>query len=265
MEKTNADLLIFGASRACHGYITSIFEDSLKMTSYNVGRDGLNIFYQLAMLKSILKRHTPKIIILDNIGNFEKYQLSYDRLSALLPYYRTHEEIRDIVRLKSRFERIKLLSEIYPFNSLLGKIILGNTVVSKKNDVDNKGYVPYYSKWTGRLESLDKFHFGALDSAKINAFHEFLNLSKSAGAEVFVFYSPIHIKIKNDKDDEICKVLCDDNHVPYFNYSNDTAFLNYSYLFKDNSHLNHDGAVVFSQLVARKVKNVLKSRNHYSF
>ena len=65
IEKTNADILIFGSSRANHHYVPAIFEDSLKMKFYNTGRDGNGIFFQLAVLKSILKRYTPKIIIFD--------------------------------------------------------------------------------------------------------------------------------------------------------------------------------------------------------
>ena len=93
MEQAEADILIFGASRANRHYATKVFEDSLKMTYYNTGRDANGIFYQTAVLKSVLKRYSPKIIILDYSGDFTTKRREYDNLSSLLPYYRTHKEL----------------------------------------------------------------------------------------------------------------------------------------------------------------------------
>ena len=66
MEKTEADILIFGSSRANHHYVPEVFEDSLKMKFYNTGRDANGVFFQSAVLKSVLKRYKPKIIIYDH-------------------------------------------------------------------------------------------------------------------------------------------------------------------------------------------------------
>ena len=101
IDKTEADILIFGSSRANHHYDSKLFEESTGQYTYNTGRDGNFIFYQTALLKSILKRYKPKQIILDFEGTFAFNQNDYDRIAALLPYYKSHKEIRDIVLLKS--------------------------------------------------------------------------------------------------------------------------------------------------------------------
>ena len=64
-EETKADVLIFGASRAQQQYNPLFFQDTLHLSCYNVGRDGTPFFYHYAMLQAVLKRYTPKIIILD--------------------------------------------------------------------------------------------------------------------------------------------------------------------------------------------------------
>jgi hypothetical protein len=144
IEKTKADFLILGSSRADHHYHPGVIEDKLKISCHNAGRDGFDIFYHYAILKASLSRYKPEIVILDlNTEDFRKLKDSYDRLSALLPYYKDHPEIREIVDLKSRIERIKMLSRIYPFNSTLSYIILGNTEYNRKRRNEINGYVPF--------------------------------------------------------------------------------------------------------------------------
>ena len=133
IDSTKADVLIFGASRANHHYYPGAFEKRLHMSCYNAGRDGNDIFYHYAILQGVLKRYTPKIAILDFAREeFFKNQESYDRLSSLLPYYDRHPEMRSIIQLKSPYEKYKLLSKIYPYNSLIFTIAVGNTGFNKK-------------------------------------------------------------------------------------------------------------------------------------
>ena len=256
MEQTKADVLIFGASRANHHYVPEIFEDSLKLSYYNTGRDGNGIFYQLAILKSVLKRYTPKIIILDFVGTFEKDKMYYDRLSSLLPYYKDHEEIREIVELKSPYERIKLLSEIYPFNSQILTIGVGNLEMNKNRKTDNKGYVPLYEEWQYNLESYDVIRTKILDENQINAFKEFIELTKKSESELFVIYSPIYTKLHKDQSMAKCEKICTKEKIPFWNYSMDTLFLNNKKFFQDPDHLNHSGALEFSKLVVNRIRNI---------
>ena len=65
IEKTTADVLIFGSSRAYHHYIPPLIENKLKQSCYNTGSPGQYLLYNYATLKAVLKRYTPKIIILD--------------------------------------------------------------------------------------------------------------------------------------------------------------------------------------------------------
>ena len=65
LEKTNADFIIFGSSTANHNYYPQLFQKRFNMSCYNTGRDGISVFYQYAVLKAILKRYSPKIVIYD--------------------------------------------------------------------------------------------------------------------------------------------------------------------------------------------------------
>ena len=54
-----------------------------------------------------------------------------------------------IVYLKSPFEKIKLISSVYPFNSLLISSITGSSDLHNKKGAegDKKGYMPLYGVW----------------------------------------------------------------------------------------------------------------------
>jgi hypothetical protein len=263
MDSTKADILIFGSSRANHHYVPEIYEDSLKMTFYNSGRDGNGIFFQTAVLKSALKRYTPKVIILDFAGDIEKEKQSYGRISSLLPYYWKHEEIRKTVELRSPFEKIKLLSEIYPFNSEILTIAIGNLEINKKRKHDNKGYVALYKEWKEGIDSItNNKMYDEADSNKVNAFREFLVLAKESGANVFVVYSPIFLKFNQLQEINICRALCSAENVIFWDFSKDTLFLNNRQFFQDIGHLNNNGAIIFSNLMVDKIKDYINEEKH---
>jgi hypothetical protein len=257
MEYAKEDILVFGSSRANHHYVPEILEDSLKMNFYNTGRDGNGIFFQTAILKSILKRYSPKLIILDFFGDFKKSKLDYDRLSSLLPYYRTHEEIRKIIELRSRFEKVKLISEIYPFNSDILAIIIGNLEINKNRYTDNKGYVPLYEEWNGKIDSVTTEPKYEVDSIKLHAFQEFISMAIKSDAKVVVVYSPIFRKIGASQEIQICNGVCSEQDVPFWDFSKDTLFINNNRIFRDVEHLNNTGAKIFSELIVEKIKNYL--------
>lgn len=254
MEKTNADVLIFGSSRASHHYVPEVFEDSLKLSYYNTGRDGNGIFYQTAVLKSVLKRYTPKVIIFDFAGGFETDVSDYDRMSSILPYYRSHEEIRKIIELKSPFEKVKLLSQIYPYNSSILTIIIGNLDANKNRKPDNKGYVALYKEWKGTLDTIKDQANINIDSNKVASFKEFISDAKKSGAKVFVVFSPIYRVFNFNQQIDLCNHICAAENVPFYDYSKDTTFVNNKKFFQDFSHLNHNGALLFSSVVVEKIK-----------
>lgn len=257
MDSTRADILVFGSSSANHHYVPEVFEDSLRASFYNTGRDGSGIFYQTALLKSVLSHYTPKVIILDYAGDFEKGAVAYDRMSSLLPYYRPHAEIRSILELKGPYERIKLLSEIYPFNSQILTIAIGNTALNKKRKPDNKGYVALYKEWPGKINLITTCLTIDLDSNKLNSFRDFIIYAKKSGAKVFVIFSPVFQNNNNRQEIDICNDICSYENIPFIDVSKDTLFLNHNHLFQDIGHLNHNGALIFSNLIVGKIKHEL--------
>ena len=259
IEKTTADILIFGSSRANHHYNPVIIENKLKSTVYNVGRDGSSIFYQYAILKGILKRYTPKIVILD-FESFEfKYSReSYDRLSSLLPYYKSHPELHSIIELKSTFEKYKMFSNIYPFNSSIFTIAIGNTKKNKKRRGDIKGYIPLYKIWRNPIKNLRLIRKYEYDKNKIVFYKNFINDCIQKKIKLFIFVSPYFTKT-NRLDYSILtgKRIAKKYDVNFYNYSNDKQFLKANTFFADIKHLNNNGAKKFTNIITNKIIEVI--------
>lgn len=259
MEQTNQDVLVFGASRANHHYHPDIFEKRLNLSYYNVGRDGNPLFYHYAVLKCVLKRYTPKIVILDFTGEeFRVNSQSYERLSSLLPYYKRHPEIRQIIELRSPYEKIKLLSSIYPYNSSIFTIAVGNAEFNKKRRGDIKGYVPLDGVWNEPIITDNKQSRYPIDSNKVKTYDLFIKDCIRSGTKLYIVCSPYYFKTtQTDISFSIAKGIAEKNNIPFFNFFKDSVFTNNSSLFSDMVHLNDNGAKVFSnKVVDRMMENI---------
>lgn len=257
IDSTQADLLIFGSSRANHHYYTRVFEQRLNLSGYNTGRDGNAIFYHYAILQAVLKRYTPRVAILDiSHGEFMKTQDSYDRISSLLPYYEKHPEIRPIIQLKSPFEKYKLASSIYPYNSLLFQITAGNSGYNKtrKNRYDDYGYVPLYKKWHGPLTFDSTFEKYEIDTLKVKYFRAFVKACVNADIKLYIILSPCYVRFRNDDISvSITRQTALAYRIPFYDFSDEPVFLNNPEIYADESHLNDFGAKIYSEMVVDRM------------
>lgn len=262
MENTVADIIIFGSSRANHHYHPEVFEKKLPYEYYNAGRDGSYNLYHYSVFKSILKRHKPKMVILEfGKEEFKKTQVGYDRLSALLPYYKTHPEIREILDHKSDTEPLKLLvSEIYPFNSSIFTIAIGNASINKTRRGDIKGYVALDKTWNEPIKSVQPSPAYHMDSVSIWAYKSFLQECKSAGVILYVVTSPYFEKSNFlDSSMQLGKKIAEKYNVPFIDFSHDEKLISQPELFADHLHLNDKGARIFSEMV---IDRILDDKQH---
>lgn len=257
IDSTRADLLIFGSSRANHHYYTREFEQRLNLSGYNTGRDGNAIFYHYAVLQAVLKRYTPKVAILDfSHGEFMKTQDSYDRISSLLPYYEKHPEIRPVIQLKSPYEKYKLASSIYPYNSLLFQIIAGNSGYNKnrQNRNDDYGYVPLHKTWHGPLNFDSTFEKYELDTLKVKYFRSFVKDCVNADIKLYIILSPCYLRFRNDDISvNIARQTALEYHIPFYDFSDEPVFLGNPEIYADESHLNDSGAKLYSEMVIDRI------------
>lgn len=266
IDSTTAEIIIFGSSRANHHYVPKVFVDSLGMSFYNCGREGSFLLYNYAIFKAVVTRYNPRFIIFDiNPGELIYDGTEYDRLSSLLPYYKAHPEIRNIIDLKSPFEKLKLLSEIYPYNSSLLTIAAGYTQKKKKEDY--KGYIPLYGEIKDTLKSIIEYPDGKLDTNKVNAVSELVQYCENNNIYLIFICSPLYGFVQNTPTIKYFNDLQEELAAPFWSYQNKREFISKPELFFDQYHLNDSGATYFSTKIVTEIQRYinLKQNSAYDF
>lgn len=250
IDSTTAELLVFGSSRANHHYVPEPFVDSLKISFYNTGRDGNYLLFNYAIFQSVIKRHKPEIIILDiNPGDLNFDKKEYDCLSSLLPYYSSHPEIRKIVEMRGPYEKYKLLSAIYPYNSSLLTIAIGNLEYNKKRNADRKGYVPLFNQL--KDTSVTIIHEKKeIDSVKFSILQSIMRTCKLNNIRLINVISPVFDMNDQGNTSKVVKDMAERYDAEFFDFSQDILFNQNPSWFQDVTHLNNEGATRFSAILA---------------
>jgi len=257
IEKTTAKILIFGSSHAHRHYIPAIFEKELNTSCYNAGAEGQQLLYHATLQKMILKRTKPDIIVL-NIDEDFLYgsKAAYDRLSDLHPYYDDHREaLKPILEKQSKFVDFTLFFKSYQVNSTLVHAI--RYYLSPQ--VDFKGYRPLYGKLSAQNKLIpsetDKIET-TIDQNFVNAFTSFISTAKNNNVKLILVTSP-NLITKNHKNNLSFRTMLEiinENDITMIDFFNSPHFLGKYELFHDITHLNDDGATLFSGLLSEEIK-----------
>jgi len=264
-----SQILIFGNSRAQHHYDTHLLSDSLKMSCYNAGQDGgHSIFLPYAQIQVILRRYAPEIIILEFDPNSVKFHSEdYDKLSVLLPYYSVYQYLHPLIEMRSPFEKEKLLSASYPFNSNIVNIIRYNTKSHAARKKDMNGYIPMDNR-TLNMTYLRNYPVQTLgnsvDPNKLKALKDIIQLCKDHHVLLLIVNSPKFYfsgetpNSVSSPEKQAMDIIHQEKTI-FLDFSNDAAFAKRMDLFADRIHLNLKGAMLFTQEVAAMVKSVKKT------
>lgn len=262
LSECQVDVLIFGNSRAQHHYDTHILSSALNMSCYNAGQDGGHcIIFPYAQIKIVTERYSPKIIILEFSG-INNFPGAYDRLSILLPYNKKYPEIRPLILLRNRFERIKLLSSIYPFNSNVIDLVRFHTNIPEDFD----GYIPLKEtlnigllKPESEMVRQSQNKTLIADSNMADALENIILSCKRKNISLFIITSPNFHTVNESQDSpspaaELALDIIHRNRVSYLDFSFSPVFAGHSEWFADKVHLNEKGASIFSNMVVDSIR-----------
>ncbi|WP_103068553.1 hypothetical protein [Aquimarina sediminis] len=264
INKTDAKVLILGSSHAHRHYVPEVIEEELKVSCYNAGAEGQQLLYHAALQKMILKRTKPELLILNIDEDFLYYSKeAYDRLSDLHPYYSDHGDVlQPILGLQSKLVDFKLFFNAYQTNSTIMHVLR----YYASPQIDYKGYRPLFGKIKPSVGSIDekesdnKDKKGEIDQNFVTALHSFITTARDNNIKLVFVTSPTYKPVDHSTNESFThiKAIAEKEKVPFLDYFNAGQFTSIPELFHDPSHLNDDGARLFTRDLAKQLK---KSQN----
>ncbi len=265
IDKSNEDILIFGSSRAVRHYNPSIISAITSLTCYNVGRDGQRIPYYCAVQELALNRKKPKLIILDmNATELTKDDSKYLKLTLLLPYCEKYPALNKYIEVVSQFEKYKLYSQTYPFNSYLF-IMIFNFLFENKIPADDFGFQPLSrvlskpqaEKLIARKQKIDFKNSTQIpqnDAKAIAYFNQFLARTAQYRIKTLVIISPELVEEAENLKIQIKDICSNYKNVVFLDYSTSEKYHLKNEKFADLFHLNQNGANEFSTELSEFIK-----------
>lgn len=243
LNRVEADVIILGSSRASHHYVPSILEDSLGMSVYNCGMEGMDLIYCDAVLDAIVKRHTPKIVILDMAEDYLKGKAK-GRLDCLTPYIKRNPYITSIMKeLKGSSSCALELCNMYRYND---KFL--NAVSAYRSVPDTeKGYSPMFGKsdLVGKEPQISTaLKESEVDKTEKSHLIHLINICKTNGISLYIVGSPRYNRNEGINMAYI-RSMCDRSNVTFLDFSESMIYK--PEMFFDAGHLLDEGAKIFTE------------------
>ena len=265
-DRVNDQVLVIGSSRATHHYIPKLMEEKLKKSVFDCGMDGCFFLYQTAVIDCILNRYSPELIIWDEVSPnvFDggiKDEDNLSRLSKLNFYYDDNQYVCKLIQLKSKFEKYKMYSRLYRYNSCFFNY--GSAFLRSRGALERKGYLPLY----GIDKTLQKPKQNHIEDIcyqeNVELFKHVLELCSQKKVPLVISFSPRFTDDNAFDTIQYKKLLevANEYNVPIIDFYHHPDFMSDPSLFKDVAHLNDNGAKIFTERFCEELEklDILKS------
>jgi lysophospholipase L1-like esterase len=151
---------------------------------------------------------------------------------------------------------MKLISAIFPYNSLVFQIAMGNLEFNKKRMQDTKGYIPLIGIMKNEQIDTSASIIKTIDRNKVLALNDIISTCQQKKIQLVFVNSPTWGVIRDDYFEDRLLELCSENGIPFLDLSNHPAFISNPGYFADKSHLNNDGAMLFSKILTDTIRQI---------
>lgn len=258
LHNSKDKILILGSSRAAHHYVPQVFTDTLGLSCYNCGSDGMCIYYHYGILSSYIERgDIPKIVLLEVMNtdavssNTSTFGLE-SAIDRLAPNYGEYKEIDSLLLLGGWKEKIKLFSMCYRYNSKAVQLIKCIFI----RWPEHQGYEAIFGQLpdTTLLQN-KKYQNGTVEDEKITYFNKFIEMCLNNNIKLILVESPYYA-ISSSLGVDTLKTIASNYQIRWLDYKNNERLMKPQY-FKDLGHLNDVGAHVYSSMVAHDLKSIV--------
>ena len=263
-----------GSSRARAHVDSKIMEDSLHLSTYNLGLDGFSFNMQYCRYELALKKNrNPKLIVQSlDYGTFENQEELY-QIEQFTPYI----EDKILTRYSSKYKGFDFWDYHLPLVRYIGKrsqvfyaIKTGMFPALNKN-IRYKGFYSNYITWNTDFDiarNKNSHYYQSIDTKLITQFEKYIEDTRHRKIDLIFVFTPVYNEgqkyVSNSGDILLLyKNLSQKFQIPFFDYSNDTMCKNKEY-FYNATHLNKKGASLFSEKFAHDLKR-LDFHNKFGF
>lgn len=251
-NEMDAECLFFGSSRCIDHYDPKIFEDSLGMTCYNCGQNGMGIILCYARYKMITERYVPKMIVYDPLVGFDlENGDNHSYLTWLRPYY-DHLSVDSLFWSIDKSERWKMISKLYWYNGKMLQILTDNVTNMRE---EYKGYRPGYGVMAYEPQMKDEYVPYEVDSLKLYYMEEFIKDCKQKGTKLVFALSPFYKGSKHvDETYAPLIALAEKYNITWIDHFSEEDIVNDKQYFKDTFHMNRKGSEKYCKKLAHELK-----------
>lgn len=259
LNESADDIIILGSSRASHHYIPSILTDSLGLSCFNAGSDGMCIYYHYGLLSAMIERgHKPKMVIYEvmptdiqkSMGATFTLEAALDRFA---PHYGEFASIDSLFAMQGLKEHLKLYCKLYRYNSQMVQLI--NCRFLPKAEC--RGYERLDGVVSG-CDNIESNYNADIEEQKLEYFDKLISLVKENNIELVMVYSPIYGKYSS-KGINKAKIITKNKNIAFVDLSAESEMIAARY-FRDTEHLNHQGAILFTQKLAKILKSYKQNK-----
>ncbi len=255
----NADVLIFGSSRAARNISPSEVEKITDLKTYSLSFPGTNVDFQETVLKLVLDSgNLPKkiVLVLDDPFEIQNHSAITYRYDYLYPYI-WFNSVEDILCERGKRNCVmSFVSKSYAENlnveeslNYLDEGKLKEEPLTKVDLSDGSMLLDFNDKSFGSINysSKKEVYDKSLESADLyGKLKEFVSLCKENSIDLYVVFPPLYRASTDGFIDRMKEVIGEGPK--YFEYQN---FIGEKQFFYDVHHLNKRGALLFSKEIAR--------------
>jgi len=261
----NADLLIFGSSRAFNHINPLILEDSLNISAYNLGIEGHNFWLEYFRYSEYRKHNKkPKYILISiDMWMLDKRYDLYNNVQ-FLPYMLFN---KDIYQFTNSYKGFKFFDYYFPLVRYIGQRKSVNESFNMFLNIPDtlkhriKGFGATEGEWNDdfdRARDSMRYYKAEPHLQTVELFDKFIADCKKEDVKLFFVYTPEYIEgqaftINRAEIMSIFSGLSQKEGIVFIDYS-DNEICKHKENFLNASHLNEKNSLIFSRMLASDLK-----------
>lgn len=260
LKDLDEEVVILGNSVVLNSLMPDVLTDSLGLSVYNSASNGQELNFFKTLLDAMVGRgHRPKVVVLGLRDNLFTTEGIGSRYSILTPYYGMgYAEIDSTLNSVSPYEKYFNRSTLYRYNTIWWRLLLYQFI--SPNEKGENGFIakpiPPYPPKKGSADMISEPRPERLAQLK-----DIIETCRREKIQLVGIFPPIYTDRSADtKITAEVKRQFAEAGFPILDNQADAFFLAHPEYFFDETHLNKDGALIYSRETASKLKHLMEKK-----